>query len=267
MKVVLTALISVLLSVNGMGLNQRPGSDEPKLSDADARAVRQLAVEFTVRFARTKDLAPITKDLYVKDFLERYLFAKSNVLGIGRSVDLDFVPGLNYNSRVYGKASPEDWLRFYTAANNLVFFGFLSGIKKYRDASRIKPEDLYPPEVVDLLNTNPNLSNMIVRKGTSKAVSSVDEMQKATATLEQAVSLLRQRAEGQPPLKIDEQELMKAMEEEKFFQPIVRTIDNQFFVLSRGTQVIFINTPILFRLIIVKTENKLEILWAEPSRD
>lgn len=77
---------------------------------------------------------------------------------------------------------------------------------------------------------------------------------------------MRAHAEGEPPLKFDEQELLKAMQDEKYFKPLVRTIDAQFFGFVQGTQLIFINTPILFRLIIVKTGNTLEILWAEPSR-
>ena len=264
MKVVWIALIIVVLCVDGLGLNLSPRTNDQQLTDADSQAVRQLALEFTTRFLRTKDLAPIIKDLYAKDSIDRYLKAKSTVLG--RPSNLDFVPGLFYNSRLYAEASREDWLRFYTAANNFMFFGIVSALKKYRNTSNIKPTDVYPSTVIDLLNTNPNLSNMIVTKGTGKAVSSIEEMHKATATLEQAVVLMKTHTEGEPPLKLDEQELLKAMQDDKYFKPLVKTIDAQFFGFTQGTQLIFINTPILFRLIIVKTDNKLEILWAEPTR-
>lgn len=267
MKVVLITLITVVLSIYGMGLPVRQRTNDQELSDADSEAVRELVLKFTTRFAQTKDLAPVINELYLKDFLQRYISAKSNVSGVGRSVDLDFVPGLTYNSRLHAEAGPEDWLRFYTAANNFMFFGFMSAIKKQRNGSRITAADLYPPNVIELLNTNANLSNMIVRKGSSKAVGSVDEMRKATAILEQAVSLMRQKTEGEPPLKLDGQELMKAMKEDEFFKPIIRTIDSQFFGFDEGTKIIVINTPLLFRLILVKTKNnKLEILWAEPTR-
>jgi hypothetical protein len=66
-------------------------------------------------------------------------------------------------------------------------------------------------------------------------------------------------------LHIDEKETIKAMQEDDFFKPIVETVDDQFFGLSKGERVIFINTPILFRLTLVKAHNnKFEILWAEP---
>jgi hypothetical protein len=90
-------------------------------------------------------------------------------------------------------------------------------------------------------------------------------MQKVTATLEQAVSLMRQQAAGAAPVAINEQELIKAMQEDDFFKPIVKNVDDQFFGLPQGTQVVFLNTPILLRLIMVKANDKFEILWAEPS--
>lgn len=163
LKVVWIALIIVVFCVDGMGLNLRPRTDDQQLTNADLQAVRQLALEFTTRFVRTKDLAPIIKDLYAKDAIDRYLKAKSDVLG--RPSNLDFVPGLFYTSSLFAEASSEDWLRFYTAANNFMFFGIVSALRKSRNASNIKPTDLYPSTVIDLLNTNPNLSNMMVNKG------------------------------------------------------------------------------------------------------
>ena len=264
MKVVWVALLIVVLCVDAMGLNLNQRKDDRQLTNADLQAVRHLVVEFTTRLLQTKDLSPIIKDLYAKDFINRYLKAKSNVLG--RSSTLDFVPGVFYNSSLFAEASTDDWLRFYTAANNFTFFGIESLIKKSRDGAKIKPEDMYPSTVQTLLNTNANLSNMIVNKGTSKAVSSVEEMQKATAILEQAAALMREHTAGERSLYLKEDELMKAMQDDKYFKPVVRTVDEKFFGFNSGTELIFINTPILFRLIIVKTNTKLEILWVEPSR-
>src|SRR5262245_25140922 len=154
---------------------------------------------------------------------------------------------------------------FYTAANNFVFFGMMSAIKNSRHAADITEGQLYPTSVINLLNTNPTLSNMIVRKGRSRAVGSVAEMQKATATLEEAVALLRQQTKGQAPLNIDEQELIKTFQEDEFFKPAIETVEDQFFGMAKGTQVAFINTPILFRLTLIKSDNdRWEILWAEP---
>ena len=241
------------------------GLSKQQLDNDDLREARQVAMEFTNRFLEKTDLNLLVKDLYLSNFIERYKSEKSKDRERNSSTDFYFVPGLEYNSNLLAEVSSEDWLRFYTAANNFVFFGFVTGIKNSRDVANIQATEMYPPAVIRLLNTNETLSNMIVRKGKSKAVSSVTEMHSVTAILEQAVSLMRQELKGQPPLHIDEKEAIKAMQQDDFFKPIVETVDDQFFGLSKGERVIFINTPILFRLMLVKAQNdKFEILWAEP---
>ena len=241
------------------------GRSKQQLGNDDLREARQVAIEFTTRFLEKTDLNLLVKDLFLGNFIERYKSEKSKGRKLNSSTDLYFVPGLDYTSNLLVEAGPEDWLRFYTAANNFVFFGSVRAIKNSRDVTNIRATEMYPPSVIRSLNTNDTLSNMIVRKGKSKAVSSVAEMHSATAILERAASLMRQELKGQPPLQIDEKEMIKAMEDDDFFKPIVETVDEQFFGLSKGERVIFINTPILFRLMLVKAHNdKFEILWAEP---
>jgi len=264
LKLVWIALITVTLSLDCIGVTLGPRSDDQQLTDIDLQESRQLAIEFTTRYLRTTDLSLLIKDLFVKDFIERYKEAKLRKT-VNPSPSVYFVPGLEYNSRLLAEAGPKDWLRFYTAANNFVFFGIMSGIKNSKNAANISANEMYPSGVIELLSTNPSLENMIVRKGKSKPVSSVVEMQKATATLEQSVSIMQQKAKSQSPLNINEKELIKAMEEDEFFRPTLTIVDDQLFGLPKGTRVIFINTPILFRLMLIKTNStKLEILWADP---
>jgi hypothetical protein len=130
--------------------------------------------------------------------------------------------------------------------------------------SDLDVSQMYPATVINLLNTDPILSNMIVKKGRSKPVDSIAAMQKTTAILEQAVSLMRQQAKGKAPVTLDEQGLLKAMQEDEYFRPTVNSVDDKFFGLARGTQVVYVNTPILFRLMLAKNNDRWEILWAEP---
>ena len=263
LKLFWIALITLALFVDGLGSSQKPVRNDQQLKDADLQAARQLALEFTIGFIRTTDLAPLIKEHFAPDFIQHYTKGRSAELGTN-SPKLYFVPGLEYDSRLLSEASREDWLRFYTAANNFIFFGTMSGIKNARNGADITATQLYPASVINLLNTNPNLSNMIVKKGRSNPIGSVAEMQKATAILDQAASLIRQQTKDQPPVKIDEQELIKAIQEDEFFKPTVETVHDKFFDLAQGTQVVFINTPILFRLMLVKNNNRWEILWADP---
>ena len=261
MKLFWSALITAALFVDCLAFNLKPHTNYQQLNDVDSQAAQQVAIEFTRDFVRTADLAPLIKTHFAPDFIQRYTKGK---LGDANSPHEYFVPGLEYNSRLLSEASPEDWLRFYTAANNFIFFGTMSGLKNYREGADINATDLYPAAVINLLNTNATLSNMIVRKGRSKPVDSVAAMQKATATLEQALSLMRQQSKGQTPFKINEQELIKTIQEDEAFRPTVQTAGDKFFGLPPGTQVVFIATPILFQLMLVKDNNRWKILWAEP---
>jgi len=75
---------------------------------------------------------------------------------------------------------------------------------------------------------------------------------------------VRQQSKGQTPFKINEQELIKTIQEDEAFRPTVQTAGDKFFGLPPGTQVVFIATPILFQLMLVKDNNSWKILWAEP---
>ncbi len=264
MKIFWIALITVALFVDCVGFNLKPHAGYQQLNDVDLQATQQLAIAFTRDFLRTTDLTPLTQEHFAPDFIQRYTKGKLVGLGVDNSRHLYFVPGLEYDSRLLSEASPEDWLGFYTAANNFVFFGTMFGIKNYRDGAEVDAAQLYPASVINLLNANPFLSNMIVRKGRSKPIDSVTAMRKATATLQQAVSLMRQQTQGKSPVNINEQDLIKVFREDEFFGPKVQTVDEQFFGLAKGTQVVLMTTPILFQLTLVKDDNRWKILWAEP---
>ncbi|HET6671123.1 MAG TPA: hypothetical protein VFH15_12920 [Pyrinomonadaceae bacterium] len=234
------------------------------LTESEDQESRQLAIQFSTRFVETMDLDSIVKDLYVTDFAEHYRSSKAKSLTRGTSPNLYFVPGLDYNARLLREADAKDWQRFYIATNNFVFFGVMFGIKNYSGSPEsLKSETLYPSSVIKLLNSNPNLANLIERKGNSKAVSSVEEMHKAAATLEQAAALMREKQKGKPILRLDEKELHRVMKQDEFFRPRLEISDDEFD-LPQSTRIIFINTPLLFRLMLVKAKGQIKILWADP---
>lgn len=265
MKVFWSALITAALFIDCLGFNLKPHTNYQQLKDADSQAAQQLAIEFTRDFVRTADLAQLTKAHFAPDFIQRYRKGKLASSGDANSPHVYFVPGLEYNSRLLSEASTEDWLRFYSAANTFILFGTISAMKNYRQGADLAATDMYPASVINLLDTSPNLSDLILRKGHSKPVDSVAAMQKATAILEQAISLMRQQqTKGQTLFNINEQELIKAIQEDEVFKPKVQTVADQFFGLPGGTQVVSITTPILFQLMLVKDSNTWKILWAEP---
>jgi len=169
-----------------------PRTAELQAIKVEEKEARELAVQFTIRFTETQDLSPIIRQLYFGDFVERYKSFKTKELPT-KPVDLYFAPGLDYNSQLIG-ADSKDWEAFYVATNNFLLLGFISALRGQSDeTANIKPSDLYPSEVIELLGKNPTLANMILRKKTGKAVATVGEMRAATATLAQAATIIREK--------------------------------------------------------------------------
>jgi hypothetical protein len=123
---------------------------------------------------------------------------------------------------------------------------------------------MYPASVIKLLSQNPNLANMIEKKGGSQSVNSVAEMRNATATLEQAAAMIREKQKGKPAARIDNKGLIGAMKDDDFFKPHLEIMDEAFYGFPKGTRIIIIKTPLLFQLMLVRIDGKLKILWADP---
>jgi hypothetical protein len=238
-------------------------TEEHRATNAEEKEARDLAIKFTIDFAETQDLTPIIKDLYFRDFVERYKVFKTKTLNT-KQVDLYFAPGLEYSSQLLATADSTDWKDFYVATNNFLLLGYISGLKKSSDETQdIKATDLYPSEVMELLHTNPTLANMIERKESVKAVGTVGEMKAATATLSQAVAMIREKNKGEGPLIRKKDELTKVMMHDEVFKPRVEVLDDNYFGFPKNTRILFINTAIGLQLMLAKDTDRLRIFWTE----
>ncbi|HXM35401.1 MAG TPA: hypothetical protein VN920_09460 [Pyrinomonadaceae bacterium] len=260
-----TIIILILCITSVAGPPASAQTNDQQITERESQEALELAQQFTTRFLETKDLTPIVKELYVTDFIERYKQARAVNPDFNKAPHLYFVPGLEYNSRLLTEANAEDWQRFYVAANNFILFGFVSVIKKSpKEIEDLKVTDLYPASVIKLLSRNPNLANMIEKKGGSRPIGSAEEMRNSTAVLEQANAAMREKLQGKPAAKIDNKGLIGKMNGDDFFKPHLQVMDEEFFGFPKGTRVVLITTPLLYQLMLVSTESKLKILWADP---
>ncbi len=267
LKNICASLIVVGLIINSLASAQSVTRDKPQLTKAEEQEARELAIRFTIRFAETKDLTPIIGDLYFSEFVERYKKSKIEDLN-ANSNDIYFAPGLDYNSRLPTEGDSEDWKRFYIAANSFLLIGFISAMEKFSDdTTDIKPTDLFPSSVIRLLSKNPNLANMIVRKERPKAVSSVEEMRDATATLEQAVVIMREKQRGKSSAIVDNKKLVKVMKEDDFFKPYLEVTDEEFFGFPKGTRIMYVKTPVGLNLMLARDGSQLKIFWTDIIAD
>jgi hypothetical protein len=278
LKCFCTTLAAVVLSVNGVARAAAPvRAGEQKVTEAENREAREVVIQFTRRFAETRDLTPIVSELYFSDFIERYKKSQAEDADSPRGsseVERFFVPGLDYNVRLLKEAGPEDWRRFYIAANDLLLLGLVALMKNHPDvegeeAPDIKPTDAYPQSVITLLDKNPNLSNMILRKGQLRAVGTPEEMRAATSTMEQAVAVMRQALPGKPFSDDDKDWLdaVKEMKEDKLFKPEVEVADEEHFGFPKGTRILIVKSPLGLYLMLARDNNRLKIFWTEPIAD
>lgn len=231
----------------------------------EEKEARELAIQFTIRFTETQDLTPIIRELYFKNFVERYKRFKAKELNT-KPVNLYFAPGLDYNSQLI-VADSKDWEGFYIATNNFLLLGFVSALAGQSDeTANIQPSDLYPAEVIELLDKNPALANMILRKQTTKAVATIGEMRAATATLAQAATIIREKR-GRPPQITNKEELIKIMMNDEFFRPRVEVLDESFFGFAKGTRILFIKTPLGLQLMLARDGDRLRVFWTEIIAD
>jgi len=265
--VISTLIIVCLLFVGVSSAKSVFLIDKPRATQAEEKEARELAVQFTLKFAETQDLTPIVRHLYFDSFVERYKSSKTKELN-AKPVDLYFAPGLEYRSSLLTEANSEDWEGFYVGINNFLLLGFIAGLQRQSDdMSNVKVSDLYPSEVIDLLHKNSALANMILRKGHGHPVSTVAEMRAATATLVQAVTIIRAKQKNRAPLIKNQTELTRIIMNDDFFEPRVEVLDDNFFSFPKGTRVLFIKTPLGLHLMLARDNDRLKIFWTEIIAD
>ena len=231
-----------------------------KLTRGEEQEARDLAVQFVAEFVGTKDLAPVIQHLYLDNFIKR--FNDFKLTHPDTSFDLYFIPGLEYDRPLLAKGTIEDWRRFYISENTFFLYGVLSVLGKAPEkAEDISVNDLYPRSVVELLNKNPNLSNVIERKGRAKVISTIQELRNATQTFEQALVILRKNVPVKP---LDRKLLLNTMKDDLFRPHVDPTGDEEFFGFPKNTKIIYMKTPILFFLMFVRENHQLKILYAIP---
>jgi hypothetical protein len=230
-----------------------------ELTKSEEQEARNLAAQFIDQFAESKDLAPVVEHLYVRDFVQR--FNKSKLKHPEMSLDLYFMPGLEHDPALLSQGTPEDWQHFYVVENTFLFLGLIYVSKKISAKGEdIQPTDVFPQPVIELLNQNPNLSNVIVRKGRGKPISSIEQLRKATEIFQQAVTIMRENR----PVKLDKKELLNALKDKMFKPQLEISGDEEYFGVPKNSRIILMKTPVLFFLMFVRENNQLKILCAIP---
>ena len=269
-------LVLSVLPRNVFPMVEAQGNQQPVLSEQEKREAEQLSVAFTKRLGQTLDMAVVMDELFLPDSIERYLAVEKRKASNDKVPDILFWSGISVDVSLLEKPALEDWRRFYIATNNFMLMGLVYALSRNANFEEIKPADLYPREVIELLDHDPMLNNLILKKSSVRTFKSFEEMRSATATLEQAVAFMRtvspanidlekaivQTAIGQSSVKrpIKEEDLAKARTE--LIKPQLEVDGDAFLGFPKGTRVISVPSLPFHQLVLVRADGRLRVAWA-----
>jgi hypothetical protein len=279
LKVRLTsALLLILLLAQGAVPARARQAGRGGVTKEEEREARETAAAFTRRLLETHDFAPVVKELYVGDFMARYLKHESDAGPHSESAKfmLEGVPALSFREALAARGDSEYWPRLYVAAQTFMHFGFLSILSKKSLKEAFGGEggfdqkdmlDVYPPEAVKVLDGNPTLANFLLMKGRPVDVKTADDLRAVTVTLEEAVRLTRAHLDERLAKGGHLAENLRMMEEAAARTQVeLLPLDGDFVGYPEGTRLFKVFTPAFYQLILVKDGGAMKVVWASvPS--
>jgi hypothetical protein len=249
---------------------------QPVLSEEEKREAERLSLTFTRRLSQTLDMAVVMDELFLPDSVERYIATEKRKASDDKLAYVLFSSGIFVDVSLLERPVLEDWRRFYIATNNFMLLGFIHAFRRNVDFEDIRPTDLYPREVIELLDANPMLRNLIQKKSPVRNFKSFEEMRSATATLDQAVALMRKALPGYIDLEkavvqmaMRQSSVKRPMKEEdleraraELIKTQLEVADDKFPGFPKGTRVILVPTFSLHELVLVKVDGRLRVAWA-----
>ncbi len=260
-----TCLLTVFLVIAAMASRSflltvvATGDGQTELTEDEVREAEQISLTFTTRLSQSQDMGSVMDELFLPDSVERYVRSEIRRARADQLSYIVFSSGIFIDVSLLDKPSQMDWRRFYTATNNFMLLGLVYLSRRHGDVENLKTSDLYPRDAIKLLDANPMLTNLIQKKGAIRNFKSVEEIHSATATLEQAVAMMRKSL----PARTSEKELADTLSEIKksgFIKP--QLVDAESFSFPKETRVIMVPALPFHALMLVRVDGKLRIAWA-----
>lgn len=200
------ALAQTAIETNAPAQDESPARmQSAPLTPEETREARALASLFIRRLIEQDDLAPLVAELFVSDFKSRLRHdSEAHALSL-------------LAERVRAEASDEELLGFYVAAANLTLttikscHGRAFAADDSGSAGNAELEELFPPDVVRQLKTNPVLARWMLADSDEAQydearVKSLAELREARAAFERIEKLLRPHAPALAQLQARERE-------------------------------------------------------------
>jgi hypothetical protein len=279
-------LLMLTLTFSASGFQQSEAEDaqakesDEKITPDEEREARELAARFVKRWEETEDLSPLIDEFFVQDFAER-LHYEPQQLYFGKIKDEKSI-----------LESSSDLRRHYVAMTNFLrllirLHEIYAPILKAEDEeAKMDLQHLLPLGVWDVLKSNPTMRALMSEemgesheaktevsdhdtedRANPRVIKNLEELRSLTATLEQAVTLLRAHVKTLP-LTIsmregggNQQDDWQEGDSEKGDPLMPRTclLSEDFYGYAKGTRLICINI-MPFRLDLVRVNDRLKVL-------
>lgn len=277
---ILLTLLVVTLSRSFLPTVGAQGGNSAALSEKEKQEAQRLSVTFTERLGQTTDFSTVMHELFVPDAVERYLAEEKKRAAKFGATSITVSPGIFVDPLLLDSATPDDWRKLYNATYSFLILGFVHALVRKTDFDNLQVADLYPREVIRLLDADPLLSNVIKRKGDVRPFASPSEMRAATAVLEQANVMSRKAL----PHLIDLEAIVIQMslgnstkqrgisQEQRLLardslNPELHITDAEYFGFPQGSRMIWVRTFSFLDILLIRVDGKLRIVWAQPIAD
>src|SRR5258706_10385675 len=175
MKKIVLIFVAVLVVYHAASLPAVYGqAKKDEITAEEKKAANDLAERFIQRLDETGDIEPLTKEMFVSDFMQRYVAENKHEVAAGHEGKriLFATTGLEYDATLLDQAGEDAWLKLYISSFNVLHYAwvvtFNEGAKYYvkgktpgDDVLEKTLNDMYPRPVLDLFNGNPLLKNFV----------------------------------------------------------------------------------------------------------
>ncbi len=244
----------------------------------EKKAANELADRFVKRLNETGDVEPLIKEMFVSDFMNRYVREEleQKKSEKGSSAKILFASGLEYDPRLLKEATEDDWRSLYVNTFNFMNYGLAfmvnAGFKSKASGKEMDDDEMekimgkmYPSSVMTLLNSNLMLRNMFRKGNDARPIKDVDELREANKVLAKVNRILIGKPEGK--LTAEAQAAFKRALEKMgdLSTPNVGMCDRECYGFERGTRIIALFATPMHALFIAKVGADYKIISARVS--
>jgi hypothetical protein len=227
------------------------------ITPPETRQVNEIARRFSERFRQTKDIAPITRELFVSDFVER-------------SIKTEYSLWLFLDPKFARTLPKQDLQETYALLSNWMYLSSLYVYSRHPSTSgaEIADSELLPIEVSKLIRQNKGVFadskiEVFEEDGKEWVVDSELELRSMKSTLTTALPLLRKAAiKRRAGMTRAWKETMSDFGTRfKYYDPWVIECRGDCHGFPEGTMLFVVNAE-LFQLNVVKIGKRMRILSA-----